>query len=105
MKLKEVLDTKNKIHDKIKSIIDFSAIWEYNSETKLCKLIIEGTYMKKDKKQSGLTDSDKEWIANLIVTAVKPINQRLTNIENRLENVENRLIKIENCPTIKKEIK
>ena len=36
---------------------------------------------------------------------IKPINERLTNIENRLENAENRLTKIENCPTIQKEIK
>lgn len=65
--------------------------------------------MEKDKKQSGLTAGDKEWIVNLVISSIqaafKPINQRLTNIENRLENVENRLIKIENCPTIKKEIK
>ena len=38
MNLKEVLSTKNKIHDKIKSIVDFNAVWEYNSQTKACRL-------------------------------------------------------------------
>lgn len=37
---KEVLVTKNKINDKINSIIDFYAVWEHNHETKVCRLII-----------------------------------------------------------------
>ena len=105
MNLKEVLSTKNKIHDKIKSIVDFNAVWEYNSQTKACRLVVEGIYMEKDKKQSGLTVADKEWIANLIFTAVKPINERLTNIENRLDVVEQDIKAIKECPTIKKELK
>ena len=44
--------------------------------------------------KSGLTEADKEWIAGLI----RPINDRLINIENRLEAIEN-------CPTIKNELK
>ena len=98
MKLKQVLNTKNKINDKINSIIDFHAVWEHNHQTKACRLI----YMEKGKKQSGLTAADKQWIADLVVTsiqtAVKPINDRLTIIENRLEAIEK-------CPTIKKELK
>ena len=116
MKIKEALNTKNKIHDKINSITDFNAIWEYNHETKACRLVIEGVCMEKDKKQSGLTEWDWQRIADLITTsivaAIKPINQKLTNIENRLENVENRLVVVEQdikvikeCPTIKKELK
>ena len=105
MKLKEVLSTKNKIHDKINSITNLHAIWEYNSQTKACKLVIEVVCMEKDKKQSGLTVADKEWIANLIFTAVKPINERLTNIENRLDVVEQDIKAIKECPTIKKELK
>ena len=116
MNLKEVLSTKNKIHDKINSITDFKAIWEYNHETKAGRLVIEGIYMEKDKKQSALTEWDWQRIADLITTsiatAIKPVNQKLTNIENRLENVENRLVVVEQdikaikeCPTIKKELK
>ena len=108
MKLKEVLSTKNKIHDKINSITDFNAIWEYNPETRACRLVIEGNCMEKGMGKSGLTEADKEWIAGLVRPIQKDISEikdRLTNVENRLENVENRLEAIENCPTIKKEIK
>ena len=102
MKLKEALNTKSKIHDKINSITDFHAIWEYNSQTKACKLVIEGVYMEKGKKQSGLTEADKEWIANLVVTsiqtAIKPINDRLDAIEKDIKAIKE-------CPTIKRELK
>ena len=102
MKLKEVLSTKNKIHDKINSITNLHAIWEYNSQTKACKLVIEGVYMEKGKKQSGLTEADKEWIANLVVTsiqtAIKPINDRLDAIEEDIKAIKE-------CPTIKRELK
>ena len=48
-----------------------------------------GGYMPND----GFTPKQLEQLGLLI----KPINDRLTNIENRLT-------KIENCPTIKKEL-
>ena len=102
---KEILTTKNKIHDKMKSIIDFNAVWEYDSETKRFKLIIEGIYMEKGMGPSGLTAADKEWIASLIQTAVKPINERLANIENRLDVIEKDVKAIKECPTIQKELK
>ena len=101
MKLKEALNTKSKIHDKINSITDFHAIWEYNPETKACRLVIEGIYMEKGMVKSGLTEADKEWIAGL----VRPIQKDISEIKDRLTNVENRLEAIENCPTIKKELK
>ena len=104
----EVLNSKNKIHDKIKLITDFKALWEQDLETKRFKLIVEGFFMEKGMGPGGLTAADKEWIAGLI----RPINDRLTSIENRLENVENRLDVVEKdikaikeCPTIQKEIK
>ena len=102
MKLKEALNTKSKIHDKINSITDFYAIWEYNSQTKACRLVIEGIYMGKGMVKSGLTEADKEWIANLVVTsiqtAVKPINDRLDAIEKDINAIKE-------CPTIKRELK
>ena len=102
---KEVLVTKNKINDKINSIIDFHAVWEHNHETKVCRLIIEGTYMEKGKKQSGLTLADKEWIANLVVTTIKPIQEDITSLKEDMVEVKNRLEAIEKCPTIQKELK
>ena len=105
MKLKEALNTKNKIHDKINSITDFHAVWEYNPETKACRLIIEGTYMKKGMGKNGLTEADKEWIANLMITTVKPIQEDIHSLKEDMVDVKNRLKAIENCPTIKKELK
>ena len=58
--------------------------------------------MEKGKKQSGLTEADKEWIANLVVTsiqtAIKPINDRLDAIEEDIKAIKE-------CPTIKRELK
>ena len=58
--------------------------------------------MEKSKKQSGLTEADKEWIANLVVTsiqtAIKPINDRLDAIEEDIKAIKE-------CPTIKRELK
>ena len=98
---KEVLVTKNKINDKINSIIDFHAVWEHNHETKVCRLIIEGTYMKKSMGKSGLTEDDKEWIAGLL----KPISEDVHSLKEDMTEVKNRLEAIEKCPTIKKELK
>ena len=54
--------------------------------------------MEKGKKQSGLTEVDKEWIASLIQTAIKPINDRLDAIEKDIKAIKE-------CPTIKRELK
>ena len=100
--MKEILETKTKLYDKIKSIVEFKATWETDPVSKKFKLIVEGIYMNRTKAKSGLTDGDKEWIANLVVTtvqaAVKPIWEEIKKINERLE-------RIENCPTIKKELK
>ena len=100
--MKEILETKAELYDKIKSIVEFKATWETDPVSKKFKLIVEGIYMNRTKAKSGLTDGDKEWIANLVVTtvqaAVKPIWEEIKKINERLE-------RIENCPTIKKELK
>ena len=102
MMLKEVLNSKNKIHDKINSIIDFNAVWKYDPESKACQLVIEGIYMEKCKKQSALTEWDWQRIADLITTsitaAIKPINDRLDAIEKDIKAIKE-------CPTIKRELK
>ena len=105
MNIKEILTSKNQIIDKIKLIKTFKATWEYDPETKEYRLLVTGLIKDEFMSSNGLTEADKQWIANLVISTVKPINERLTNIENRLTNVENRLEAIENCPTIKKELK
>ena len=123
----EVLNSKNKIHDKIKSITDFKALWEQDLETKRFKLIVEGFFMEKGMGPGGLTAADKEWIANLVSStvkteiqaAVKPIQEDISEIKDRLDVLEEDMknvkedisslkkdVKaIKECPTIKKEIK
>ena len=100
--LKEVLNSKNKIHDKINSIIDFNAVWEHDPESKACQLVIKGIYMEKGKKQIALTEWDWQRIADLITTsitaAIKPINDRLDAIEKDIKAIKE-------CPTIKRELK
>ena len=49
----------------------------------------------------GFTDKQLEQLGLLI----KPINDRLTNIENRLDVLEKDVKAIKECPTIQKEIK
>lgn len=61
--------------------------------------------MEKGKKQSGLTLADKEWIANLVVTTIKPIQEDITSLKEDMVEVKNRLEAIEKCPTIQKELK
>ena len=68
--------------------------------------------MEKGKKQSGLTEADKEWIANLVVTTIKPIQEDIISLKEDVKawkedmvEVKNRLEAIEKCPTIQKELK
>ena len=116
----EVLNSKNKIHDKIKLITDFKALWEQDLETKRFKLIVEGFFMEKGMGPGGLTAADKEWIANLVSStvkteiqaAVKPIQEDISEIKDRLDvleedmkNVKEDIKAIKECPTIQKELK
>ena len=90
-----IIKTKTELHDTITSIDSFDAVLEYDPVTKTFKLIVNGSFKDGgNMPKSGLTEADKEWIAGLI----RPINDRLINIENRLEAIEN-------CPTIKNELK
>ena len=116
MARKEVFNSKNQLVNKILKYVDKiqgEAIIDEKNKTINAKFsaTMTGGYMAND----GFTPKQLEQLGLLI----KPINDRLTNIENRLENVENRLdvleqdmknvkkdIKaIKNCPTIQKEIK
>ena len=47
--------------------------------------------------KTGLTEADKQWIANLVITVVKPIKEDIAEIKERLKAIEE-------CPTIKREL-
>ena len=59
-----------------------------------------------------LTQADKQWIADLIVAAIKPmqvdirsLKDDMKNVKENINEINHRLDRIENCPTIKKELK
>ena len=101
MKSIEHLSSKNQIIDKIKLIQTFKAIWEYDPETKEYRLLLTGLIKDEVMQNNGLTEADKQWIANLVVTtvqtALKPINDRLDIIEQDIKAIKA-------CPTIQKEL-
>ena len=105
---KEPFKSKNQLVNKILKYVDKiegEAIIDEENKTINAKFsaTMTGDYMAND----GFTPKQLEQLGLLI----KPINERLTNIENRLDVIEedvsdikNRLTKIEKCPTIKKEL-
>ena len=94
-----IIKTKTELHDTITSIDNFDAVLEYDPITKTFKLIVNGIFKDGvNMPKSGLTEADWDRITNLIFTAVKPIQEDLSEIKDRLEAIEN-------CPTIKKELK
>ena len=101
MNIKEILTSKNQIIDKIKLIKTFKATWEYDPKTKEYRLLLTGLIKDEFMGKMGLTEADKQWIANLVVTtvqtALKPINDRLDIIEQDIKAIKA-------CPTIQKEL-
>ena len=102
MKSIEHLSSKNQIIDKIKLIKTFKAIWEYDSETKEYRLLVTGLIKDEFMATNGLTEADKQWIANLVVTTVKTA---LKPIKEDIKALKEDVKAIKECPTIKKELK
>ena len=108
MARKETFKSKNQLVNKILKYvdkIDGEAIIDEENKTISAKFnaTMTGGYMAND----GFTQKQLEQLGLLI----KPINERLTNIENRLDVIEEDVKtlkkdvqKIKNCPTIKKEL-
>ena len=115
MVFEEDFNNKNQLNKILKKVdtIQGKAIIDPKNKTINAKFnaTMTGDFMPND----GFTQKQLEQLGLLI----KPINERLTNIENRLENVEQRLTNVENrldtvekdikaiknCPTIQNEIK
>ena len=107
MIVEEDFNNKNQLNKILKKVdtIQGKAIIDTQNKTINAKFsaTMIGDYMPND----GFTPKQLEQLGLLI----KPINERLTNIENRLDVIEedvndikNCLTKIEKCPTIKKEL-
>ena len=101
MAIKQTFNNKNQLNKILQDVdtIEGEAIIDEKNKTISAKFdgTIKGGYMPND----GFTPKQLEQLGLLI----KPINERLTNIENRLDVVEKDIKAIKNCPTIQKEIK
>ena len=72
-----------------------------------------GGKMKEDGMgKGGLTAADKAWIANLVVTTVKPIKEDISSLKEDVKALKEDMVQvkkdikaIKECPTIKKELK
>ena len=108
-KLKGKISTKKEAKETIDMFKSIGGEWEVDLETNEMTANFKGIRKGEGVPKSGLTNADKEWIANLVVTtiqtAVKPINDRLEVIEKDVSDIKDRLKAIEECPTIKKELK
>ena len=113
MKSIEHLSSKNQIIDKIKLIKTFKATWEYDPETKEYRLLVTGFIKDEVMQNNGLTEADKQWIANLVITtvqtaldnALKPIKEDIKVLKEDMILVKKDIKAIKECPTIKKELK
>ena len=102
MVFEEDFNNKNQLNKILKKVdtIQGKAIIDPQNKTINAKFnaTMTGDFMPND----GFTQKQLEQLGLLI----KPINERLTNIENRLENVEQRLSNVENrLDTVEKDIK
>ena len=104
-KLRGKISTKKEAKETIDKFKSVSGEWEVDLETNEMTANFKGIRKGEGVPKSGLTSADKEWIADLVVSTVKPINERLTNIENRLDVIEKDVKAIKECPTIQKELK
>ena len=76
----------------------FKAIWAEDQQSNQFKLMMEGTLKGKTMAKGVLTEVDKQWIADLITAAIKPMQ-----VDIQYLKADIKLIK--ECPTIKKELK
>ena len=108
-KLRGKISTKKEAKETIDKFKSVNGEWEVDLETNEMTANFKGIRKGEGVSKSGLTSADKEWIADLVVTsiqtAVKPINERLANIENHLDVIEKDVKAIKECPTIQKELK
>ena len=114
--LKGKISTKKEAKETIDKFKSVSGEWEINLKTDEMTANFKGIRKGEGVPKSGLTAADKEWIADLVITtiqtAVKPIQEAISEIKDRLDvlekdmkNVKEYIKAIKECPTIKKELK
>ena len=118
-KLKGKIKNKTDIKNKVDMLEDIECEWEVDPKTNQMRVNFGGKMKEDGMGKGGLTAADKAWIANLVVTTVKPIQEdisslkedvseikeRLDVLEEDVKNVKEDIKAIKECPTIKKELK
>ena len=111
-KLKGKIKNKTDIKNNVDMLEDIKGDWEIDPKTNQMRVNFGGQMKEDGMGKSGLTSADKEWIANLVVSTVKPIKEDISEIKNRLDvveqdikNIKKDIKAIKECPTIKKELK
>ena len=102
-KLKGKISTKKEAKETIDKFKSVSGEWEIDPETDEMTANFKGIRKGEGMPKSGLTAADKAWIADLVISIVKSINDSLDVIEIKVLKEDVKAIK--ECPTIKKELK
>ena len=97
-KVKGKISTKKEAKETIDMFKSISDEWEVNLETDETTANFKGIRKGEGVPKSGLTSADKEWIADLVISTVKSINDGLDVIEQDIKTIKE-------CLTIKKEFK
>ena len=87
-KLKGKIKNKTDIKNKVDMLEDVEGDWEVDPKTNQMRVNFGGQMKEDGMGKSGLTSADKEWIANLVVSTVKPIKEDISEIKERLDVVE-----------------
>ena len=104
-KLKGKISTKKEAKETIDMFKSIGGECEVDLETNEMTANFKGIRKGEGVPKSGLTNADKEWIANLVISTVKPIKEDISEIKNRLDVIEKDVKAIKECPTIQKELK
>ena len=111
-KLKGKINTKKEAKETIDKFKSVSGEWEVDHKTNKMRVTFDGQIKEDGMGKSGLTAADKEWIADLVISTVKPIKEDISSLKEDVKALKEDMVQvkkdikaIKECPTIKKELK
>ena len=111
-KLKGKISNKKEAKEAIDKFKSVSGEWEVDLETNEMTANFKGIRKGEGVPKSGLTAADKEWIADLVISTVKPIKEDISSLKEDVKALKEDMVQvkkdikaIKECPTIKKELK
>ena len=110
--LKGKIKNKTDIKNKVDMLEDVEGDWEVDLQSNEMTVTFGGKMKEDGMGKGGLTAADKAWIANLVVTTVKPIKEDISSLKEDVKALKEDMVQvkkdikaIKECPTIKKELK